>query len=62
MAIPDSLAQYHHLEASECCTIHYDNPLTSSLGVWINPAVRVAYSAMAYNAVALVQPDANPSH
>ncbi|KAL8810987.1 MAG: hypothetical protein Q9200_002149 [Gallowayella weberi] len=59
--IPDSLAQYH-LEASECCTIHYDNPLTPSLGVWINPAVRVAYSATAYNAIAAVQSDANPSH
>ncbi|KAL8835215.1 MAG: hypothetical protein Q9170_003411 [Blastenia crenularia] len=48
--IPDSLAQYH-VEASECCTVHYDNPLTSSLGVWINPAVRVGYSSAAYNAV-----------
>ncbi|KAI4237821.1 MAG: hypothetical protein L6R40_005846 [Gallowayella cf. fulva] len=48
--IPDSLAQYH-VEASECCIIHYDNPLTSRNGVYINPAVRVAYSAKAYAAV-----------
>ena len=48
--ISDSLAQYH-VEASECCTIHYDNPLSPKLGVWINPAVRVAYSSAAYNAV-----------
>ncbi|KAL9589917.1 MAG: hypothetical protein Q9203_001272 [Teloschistes exilis] len=51
--IPDSLAQYH-VEASECCTIHYDNPLSFTLGVWINPAVRVGYSLAAYNAVAAV--------
>ncbi|KAL8838792.1 MAG: hypothetical protein Q9176_004865 [Flavoplaca citrina] len=48
--IPDSLAQYH-VEASECCLIHYDNPLSASNGVYINPAVRVAYSAPAYTAV-----------
>lgn len=49
-SIPDSLATYH-LEASECCLIHYDNPLTPTAGVWINPAVRVGYSAEAYAAV-----------
>ena len=48
--IPDSLAQYH-VEASECCLIHYDNPLSAPNGVYINPAVRVAYSAPAYAAV-----------
>ncbi|KAL8704718.1 MAG: hypothetical protein Q9201_002142 [Fulgogasparrea decipioides] len=48
--LPDSLAQYH-VEASECCLIHYDNPLSSTKGVYVNPAVRVAYSAKAYNAV-----------
>lgn len=52
--ISDTLAQCH-VEASECCTVHYDNPLTSSLGVWINPAVRVAYSAAAYNAISAAQ-------
>ena len=49
-SIPDSLAQYH-VEGSECCTIHYDNPRSSAQGVWINPAVRVGYSSAAYNAV-----------
>lgn len=49
-SIPDSLAQYH-VEASECCLIHYDNPSSSSRGVWINPAVRVGYSRAAYDAV-----------
>ncbi|KAL8946424.1 MAG: hypothetical protein Q9222_007185, partial [Ikaeria aurantiellina] len=48
--IPDSLAQ-HHVEASECCLVHYDNPLSRTKGVYINPAVRVAYSAKAYAAV-----------
>ncbi|CAF9919112.1 MAG: hypothetical protein HETSPECPRED_003949 [Heterodermia speciosa] len=48
--IPDSLAQTH-VEASECCLIHYDNPLSSKHGVWINPSVRVAYSSTAYQAV-----------
>lgn len=45
--IPDSLAKYH-LEASECCLIHVDNPLTATRGVWMNPSVRVAYNAAAY--------------
>ena len=49
-AIPDSLAQYH-VEASECCLIHYDNPLTPLKGNWINPKVRVGYSMEAYRAV-----------
>ncbi|KKZ65449.1 hypothetical protein EMCG_08722 [[Emmonsia] crescens] len=48
-AIPDSLAKYH-LEASECCLIHYDNPLTPSKGVWLNPNVRVGYNLVAYEA------------
>lgn len=48
--IPDSLARYH-LEGSECCLIHADNPLTSSRGVWINPNVRVGYSVEAYDKV-----------
>lgn len=49
-AIPDSLADLH-LEASECCLIHADNPLSHLDGVWLNPNVRVAYSARAYDAV-----------
>ncbi|KAL8791146.1 MAG: hypothetical protein Q9195_006043 [Heterodermia aff. obscurata] len=48
--IPDTLAALH-LEASECCLIHADNPLTPSKGVWLNPAVRVGYTAPAYSAV-----------
>lgn len=48
--ISDSLAA-HHLEGSECCLIHADNPLTSTHGVWLNPDVRVGYSPQAYDAV-----------
>jgi len=47
-SISDSLAQ-HHVEASECCLIHVDNPLSQSKGIWVNPNVRVAYSGSAYN-------------
>lgn len=49
-AIPDSLATLH-LEASECCLIHVDNPLSRELGVYLNPRVRVAYHPEAYSAV-----------
>ncbi|MCJ1466576.1 hypothetical protein MMC07_005196 [Pseudocyphellaria aurata] len=49
-SIPDSLAAYH-VEASECCLIHYDNPASATAGVWINPMVRVGYSWPAYAAV-----------
>lgn len=48
--VPDSLA-LHHVEGSECCLIHVDNPLSQSHGVWLNPNVRVAYSPEAYAAV-----------
>lgn len=48
--IPDSLAT-EHVEASECCLIHADNPLTSTQGVWLNPDVRVGYSPDAYTTV-----------
>jgi hypothetical protein len=48
--IPDSLAQFH-LEGSECCLIHADNPLTRDKPVLLNPAVRVGYNAAAYKAV-----------
>ena len=47
---PDTLATLH-LEASECCLLHVDNPLTPSKGVYLNPAVRVGYSPSAYSAV-----------
>ncbi|KAL5615654.1 hypothetical protein BROUX41_005691 [Berkeleyomyces rouxiae] len=45
--IADSLA-IHHLEGSECCLIHADNPLTKEMGVFLNPQVRVAYNYEAY--------------
>ncbi|KAL8808933.1 MAG: hypothetical protein Q9200_003880 [Gallowayella weberi] len=48
--IPDSLAQYH-LEASECCLIHADNPLPNTHGVWLNPSVKVGYTAEAYRKI-----------
>ena len=48
--VPDSLAAYH-LEASECCLIHADNPLSTTQGVWLNPKVRVGYNPEAYTAV-----------
>ncbi len=48
--IPDSLAR-SHLEGSECCLVHADNPLTASRGVWLNPNVRVGYNTEAYDRV-----------
>jgi hypothetical protein len=48
--LPDSLAEAH-LEASECCLIHADNPASRTRGVWLNPAVRVGYNRAAYDAV-----------
>ena len=48
--ITDSLA-LSHLEGSECCLIHADNPLSGSRGVYLNPNVRVGYSGPAYDAV-----------
>lgn len=55
-AIPDSLADLH-LEASECCLIHADNPLANKpdKGVWLNPNVRVGYSMSTYRAVQGIQ-------
>ncbi|KAJ1331099.1 Cryptococcal mannosyltransferase 1 [Microdochium nivale] len=48
--VPDSLADMH-LEGSECCLIHADNHLSAEKGVWLNPNVRVGYSAEAYRQV-----------
>jgi len=48
--IDDTLAQ-DHLEASECCLIHADNPQSAARGVFLNPSVRVGYSKDAYEAV-----------
>lgn len=48
--VPDSLAE-HHVEGSECCLVHADNPESPEKGVWLNPLVRVGYSTGAYDAV-----------
>ncbi|KAK6415245.1 hypothetical protein LTR95_017614, partial [Oleoguttula sp. CCFEE 5521] len=48
--ISDDLSLYH-VEGSECCLIHADNPLSKSRGVFLNPAVRVGYNASAYGIV-----------
>ena len=51
--IPDTLATYH-LEGSECCLVHADNPLMPVSGVWVNPNVRVGYNEAAYQAAKVV--------
>ncbi|KAF2631871.1 glycosyltransferase family 69 protein [Macroventuria anomochaeta] len=48
--IPDSLAA-SHVEGSECCLIHIDNPLRVEKRTYVNPQVRVGYSGEAYDAV-----------
>jgi len=49
--IDDSLADLH-LEGSECCLVHADNEaLAAEKGVWLNPNVRVGYSAPVYRRV-----------
>lgn len=48
--ISDSLAS-KHVEASECCLIHADNPLSSSKGIFLNPNVKVGYNGSAYDAM-----------
>lgn len=45
----DSLAA-SHVEGSECCLIHIDNPLRAEKRTFLNPQVRVGYSAEAYDA------------
>ena len=45
--IPDSLAKYH-VEGSECCLIHSDNPLRATKGIWMNPNVRVTFNESTY--------------
>jgi len=59
-AIPDSLAQYH-VEASECCLIHADNPLSAIKGVFVNPGVRVTYDGRAYNTMKNFDRSLNPA-
>jgi hypothetical protein len=46
----DSLASYH-VEGSECCLIHADNPDSVTKGIFLNPKVRVGYNMTAYEAV-----------
>lgn len=46
----DSLAE-QHLEGSECCLIHADNPLSATKGIFLNPIVQVGYNMPAYNAI-----------
>lgn len=48
--VPDSLA-LHHVEGSECCFIHADNPLSHEKSILMNPNVRVGYNPDAYTAV-----------
>jgi hypothetical protein len=48
--VPDSLAA-SHVEGSECCLVHADNPLSKKKGVYLNPNVRVGYSGPAYSTV-----------
>ncbi|KAK3389646.1 cryptococcal mannosyltransferase 1-domain-containing protein [Podospora didyma] len=48
--IDDSLAD-RHLEGSECCLIHADNPASRTRGVFMNPNVRVGYKREAYDKV-----------
>jgi hypothetical protein len=48
--LPDSLAA-SHLEASECCLIHADNPLSTSKPILLNTLVKVGYNGSAYDAI-----------
>jgi hypothetical protein len=48
--IDDTLAA-SHLEGSECCLIHTDNPASESHGIYLNPNVRVGYSRRAFDSV-----------
>ena len=46
-AVADDLARAH-VEASECCLVHADNPLSRTKGVFVNPNVRVGYNESTY--------------
>lgn len=48
--VEDSLAEFH-VEGSECCLIHADNPVSRTRGVFLNPNVRVGYNPEAYEKV-----------
>lgn len=45
--VEDSSAKFH-LEGSECCLIHQDNPFTAKRKVFVNPHLRVSYNKEAY--------------
>ena len=47
--VSDSLAEWH-VEGSERCLIHYDNPALDK-DVWLNPNVRVVYRAKGWELV-----------
>ncbi|KAI5461790.1 cryptococcal mannosyltransferase 1-domain-containing protein [Mariannaea sp. PMI_226] len=49
-AIDDALAG-SHLEGSECCLIHVDNPASATQDLYLNPNVRVGYNREAYDSV-----------
>lgn len=48
--VQDTLAE-SHVEGSECCLIHADNPASRTRGVFLNPNVRVGYNRAAYENV-----------
>ncbi|KAF5874474.1 putative polysaccharide export protein [Botrytis fragariae] len=48
--VPDSLAE-KHVEGSECCLIHADNPSREKKGIYVNPNVRVGYKREVYEMV-----------
>lgn len=48
--VSDSLAE-KHVEGSECCLIHADNPLREKKGIYVNPNVRVGYKREVYEMV-----------
>ncbi|KAF2270897.1 putative polysaccharide export protein [Lojkania enalia] len=57
--ISDALAT-SHLEGSECCLIHADNPFSAAKGVFLNPNVKVGYNGTAYDAIHSTSAEMNP--
>ena len=49
-SLPDHLVEFFQLDAHEGCLLHVDNPLTASLGVYVNPRVRVTRTRTGYRA------------
>lgn len=48
--VDDTFAE-SHVEGSECCLVHTDNPASATKGVYLNPNVRVGYNGQAYKLV-----------